>query len=145
MNIEIGWTKQDGRSIFITDRAAVRRYLLTKTEGGCSAPKGCPVFRPMVIIYWIMKNWMNEVLLHLKELVSLLKELKTLYTDSTVHKSGKLLNKQDVISLLNISDTTYRRYVKMGRLRPMKLRGIDMYREEDLLLELQESRRKGRV
>jgi len=99
----------------------------------------------MVIIYWIMKNWMNEVLLHLKELVSLLKELKTLYTDSTVHKSGKLLNKQDVISLLNISDTTYRRYVKMGRLRPMKLRGIDMYREEDLLLELQESRRKGRV
>lgn len=137
--------KQDGRSIFITDSAAVRRYLLTKTEGGCSAPKGCPVFRPMVIIYWIMKKWMNEVLLHLKELVSLLKELKESYQRTVADKSSPMLNKQDVMAYLKISDATYRRYVKDGRLTPINLRGIDMYREEDLQRELEESRRKGRL
>jgi predicted site-specific integrase-resolvase len=56
----------------------------------------------------------------------------------------KLLDKHDVMARLKISDTTYRRYVKDGRLKPMRLHGIDMYREDDLCRELEESRRKGR-
>ena len=49
------------------------------------------------------------------------------------------------MSLLHISDTAYRRYVRSVRFRPMRLHGIGMYREDDLIQELEESRRKGRL
>lgn len=91
-----------------------------------------------------MKSWMKSVLQILKDIYTILTEIKDIYqSEKNVNK--KLFYKQDVINLLNISDTTYRRYVKEGRLRPMRLHGIDMYYQEDIHKELQESRRKGRV
>lgn len=92
-----------------------------------------------------MKNRINEIVPYLKDIYHILTEIRDLY--ALPHRSlddDRLLDKQQVISMLNISDTTYRRYVKAGRLRPMRLHGIDMYREDDLLQELRESRRKGR-
>lgn len=101
----------------------------------CSAPDR----KNHVMNYW------KHVLQYLKELVELLQDLRNLQQQTLVHKEDELLTKQDVIARLRISDTTYRRYVKAGRLKPMRLHGIDMYREEDLGRELDESRRKGRL
>ena len=91
-----------------------------------------------------MKNWMRNVLNLLKDIYYILSEIKELYQSEKVNQK-KLINKHDVIALLNISDSTYRRYVKNGRLQPMKLHGIDMYYKDDVHKELQESRRKGRL
>lgn len=79
----------------------------------------------------------------LKDIHRLLSEIKEMYAQRE-KISNALLTKPEVMCLLKISDTTYRRYVKSGRLTPIKLHGIDMYREEDLRRELEESRRKGR-
>lgn len=46
---------------------------------------------------------------------------------------------------LGISESTYKRMVKQGRLRPMKLPGGDKFYRSELLAEFKESRRRGRV
>lgn len=74
-----------------------------------------------------------------------IKDIKNLMIQNQSAYPTRMLNKNQVMSLLHISDTTYRRYVKSGRLKPMRLHGIDMYREDDLIQELEESRRKGRL
>lgn len=56
----------------------------------------------------------------------------------------KIWTKQDVLDKLNMSESTYRRNIKIGLLNPMRLNGIDTYFEEDLLRAMEESRRKGR-
>lgn len=86
-----------------------------------------------------------SILQHLKDTYTEIKEIKHLIAQNKLTEPGRLLNKTDVMSRLKISDTTYRRYVKSGRLRPMRLHGIDMYSEDDLRAELEESRRKGRL
>lgn len=86
-----------------------------------------------------------SILQHLKDTYTEIKEIKHLIAQNKLTEPGRLLNKTDVMSRLKISDTTYRRYVKAGRLRPMRLHGIDMYSEDDLRAELEESRRKGRL
>lgn len=91
-----------------------------------------------------MSNW-KQIIFYLKELVEILHDLRNLQQQMVVTQDDKLLTKQDVMHLLGISDTTYRRYVKTARLKPMRLHGIDMYRKEDLWIELEESRRKGRL
>ena len=91
-----------------------------------------------------MLSKLNAILQLLKDIYQLLSEIKTIYLRNKKEIDKPLLTKVDVIRLLNISDTTYRRYVRAGRLKPMKLHGIDMYQEDDLLQELEESRRKGR-
>lgn len=86
----------------------------------------------------------KNILHILKGIYFILTEIKELHQ---VKQSTevKLLNKHQVISLLKISDTTYRRYVKMGKLQPMRLHGIDVYYRSDLEEALLESRRKGRL
>lgn len=56
-----------------------------------------------------------------------------------------LMDKNDVMHHLNISDATYRRYVDNGKLNPMNLGKIDWYNRRDLAQQLEESRRKGRI
>lgn len=56
----------------------------------------------------------------------------------------KLWTKQEVMDLLKMSESTYKRNVKVGLLTPMKINGFDMYFEEDLIKAMEESRRKGR-
>lgn len=75
---------------------------------------------------------MNLVLQTLKDIYTLLDELKSIAHSSRQLKDQPLLNKFEVMSRLRISDATYRRYVDKGLLNPMTRAGIDMYYEEDL-------------
>lgn len=66
-----------------------------------------------------------------EELISLFKE--------------PLLQKQKVMDLLGISDSTYRRYVVEGKLNPMCFDKIDWYFKWDLRKALENSRKKGKI
>ncbi|MCX2477169.1 helix-turn-helix domain-containing protein [Pedobacter sp. MC2016-05] len=55
------------------------------------------------------------------------------------------MNRQEVMDYLGISESTYKRMVRQGRLKPMKLPGGDKFYKSDLLSEFKESKRRGRV
>jgi len=55
------------------------------------------------------------------------------------------LNRQEVMNYLGISESTYKRMVKQGRLKPMKMPGGDKFYKSALLTEFKESKRRGRV
>ena len=57
----------------------------------------------------------------------------------------RMWTKQDVLERLNMSDSTYRRHLDSGMLKPMRLNGSDLYFEEDIEEAMEESRRKGRL
>ncbi|MFD2963672.1 MULTISPECIES: helix-turn-helix transcriptional regulator [Olivibacter] len=56
-----------------------------------------------------------------------------------------LMTKQEVLAYLNISDSTYKRRVREGLLKPMRLGGGDVFYKEDLQQALWESKRKGKI
>ncbi len=90
-----------------------------------------------------MKNWMNEVLNILKGILTLLTEIR-LKEQEKAYRQRTMLNKYEVMVLLQITDTTYRHCVKKRLLIPTHIHSIDMYNVEDLQGALEESRRKGR-
>ena len=67
------------------------------------------------------------------------------YHGNLVFEEDPQMNRQQVKDYLGISESTYKRMVKQGRLRPMKLPGGDKFYKSELLSEYQESRRRGRV
>jgi DNA-directed RNA polymerase specialized sigma subunit len=56
-----------------------------------------------------------------------------------------LLTRQEVIDYLGISESTYKRKVKSGILKPQKLPGGDRYYKSELRQEFLESKRRGRI
>ncbi|NGM60485.1 helix-turn-helix domain-containing protein [Sphingobacterium sp. SGG-5] len=91
-----------------------------------------------------MKNYEEEFLQLLKGMHALLTEINDMVSQEKAQRLEKLLNKNEVMAYLNISDATYRRYVDKGTLKPMCLGGIDLYYIPDLHEALEISRRKGR-
>lgn len=84
-------------------------------------------------------NLLEEILIQQQQTKGILeKELISL-----LHQP--LLDKNKVMDILNIKDSTYRRYVAKGYLRPMHFEKVDWYFEADLKKALYESRRKGRI
>ncbi|WP_443945085.1 helix-turn-helix transcriptional regulator [Pedobacter sp. AW1-32] len=59
--------------------------------------------------------------------------------------NATLLTRQQVKDFLKISESTYKRKVKDGTLKPMKMPGGDLFYQTDLFEELAESKRKGRM
>ena len=57
----------------------------------------------------------------------------------------KEFTRQQVKDYLKISESTYKRKVKDGTLKPRKLPGGDRFYLEDLLAPYLESQRKGRI
>ena len=55
------------------------------------------------------------------------------------------LTRQQVKDYLKISESTYKRKVKDGTLKPIKLPGGDRFYLKDLLAAYLESQRKGRI
>lgn len=92
-----------------------------------------------------MKNILYDIHKTLNDIHSLLYEMSSTTGSSSQLINKPILNKFEVMSILRISDSTYRRYVDKGLLRPMTLSGIDMYYEKDLENALELSRRKGRL
>jgi len=55
------------------------------------------------------------------------------------------LTRQEVKDYLGISESTYKRKVKDGSLKPMKLPGGDRFYKHQLLEQFEESKRRGRI
>lgn len=72
-----------------------------------------------------------------------LDQFKSTYEEK--HQRGALLDKYQVMRKLQISDTTYRRHIKKGLLRPRRIGGTDYFYERDIVDAFEESRRKGRI
>lgn len=53
--------------------------------------------------------------------------------------------KHDVMEVLKISESTYKRYVKDKKLKPRLVGNLHVYQEEDLEPILAELRRRGRL
>ncbi|WP_316799689.1 helix-turn-helix domain-containing protein [Pedobacter frigidisoli] len=71
-----------------------------------------------------------------------------IYTTNYGHLSlpeDVLLTRQEVIDYLGISESTYKRKVKQGSLKPHKFPGGDRFYKSDLRHEFFESKRRGRV
>jgi len=62
-----------------------------------------------------------------------------------INQESTLMTKQEVLRYLNISESTYKRRVREGRLKPMRLGGGDMFYKEDLEEVLWESKRRGKI
>ncbi|RZJ83331.1 MAG: helix-turn-helix domain-containing protein [Chryseobacterium sp.] len=55
------------------------------------------------------------------------------------------MTRQEVKDYLGISESTYKRKVKDGSLKPLKLPGGDRFFKRQLLFEFEESKRRGRI
>ena len=62
---------------------------------------------------------------------------------STVHEQH--LTRQEVKDYLGISESTYKRKVKDGSLKPIKMPGGDRFSKNQLMTEFEESKRRGRI
>ena len=64
------------------------------------------------------------------------------YHGNIAFEEDPQMNRQQVKDYLGISESTDKRMVKQGRLRPMKLPGGDKFYKSELPSEYQESRRR---
>ena len=94
-----------------------------------------------------MEKAMYEIVVILRDIRDRLDQMREsdTYTQKTSLKNRRKWTKQEVLDELKMSEPTYNRNLKKGLLVPMRLNGADMYFEEDILVALEESRRKGRV
>lgn len=86
----------------------------------------------------------------LLDILSKIYQLLVLVYNSKYHGELKFdedpqMNRQEVKDYLGISESTYKRMVKQGRLKPMKLPGGDKFYKSKLLSEYKESKRRGRI
>lgn len=79
----------------------------------------------------------------LNDILEVLNEFLSLYGDK--HRTEVLLDKFAVMRKLNISESTYYRYIKRGLLRPRQIGGTDYFYERDLVEALEESYKKGKL
>ncbi|WP_437922415.1 helix-turn-helix transcriptional regulator [Sphingobacterium sp. LRF_L2] len=92
-----------------------------------------------------MKKWMQDILMVLHKIFNSLEDSKPSDGRKLAPlEDRKLWTKQEVIDKLGMSESTYKRNVRSGLLKPMRLNGTDVYFEEDLLKAMEESRNKGR-
>ncbi|TBO42232.1 helix-turn-helix transcriptional regulator [Pedobacter kyonggii] len=81
-----------------------------------------------------------EKIYHLMSLV-----YKANYPAGIQLPQDELMTRQQVKDYLGISESTYRRKVKDGTIKPLKMPGGERCYKSQLLGQLQESRRRGRI
>lgn len=87
----------------------------------------------------------RDILHVLRDTHALLAEMRSLHARKKIPlEKRKLWTKQEVMDTLGMSDSTYRRHLLSGLLKPMRINGADLYFEEDITEAMEESRRKGR-
>ncbi|MDQ7949498.1 MAG: helix-turn-helix domain-containing protein [Pedobacter sp.] len=93
-----------------------------------------------------LANLLHEILAHQKEQGAMLEHcLSVLGLSPFPQQPQKLMTRQEVKDYLGISEATYKRKVKDGELRPMKMPGGHRFRKAELEAAYQESVRRGRV
>jgi hypothetical protein len=80
-----------------------------------------------------------NIYLLLKDHPNLLAALPLQYDDS------QQMTRQEVKDYLKISESTYKRKVKDGTLKPIKMPGGDRFYKHELLAAFNESHRRGRT
>jgi predicted DNA-binding transcriptional regulator AlpA len=91
---------------------------------------------------------MNKIDKILDVLEKIYQIIHMIYTTNYGHLSlpeDELLTRQEVKDYLGISESTYKRKVKQGSLKPQKFPGGDRFYKSDLRYELMESKRRGRI
>ena len=78
-------------------------------------------------------------------LLDILSQLRNQNTPQLPDDCGKPMTRQEVIKYLEISESTYKRKVKDGTLKPMKIAGGDRYYKHTLQAAYAESIRRGRI
>ncbi|MBL1407225.1 MerR family transcriptional regulator [Sphingobacterium faecale] len=92
-----------------------------------------------------MEDHLIRLYLTVKRMVDLLENISD-NTDLLAGKSqSKVYFKSDVMSVLRISESTYKRYVKQGKLKPARIGSMDIYQEEHLKPIIAELQRRGRM
>ena len=93
-------------------------------------------------------------LLHMTKIDTLLELLYKIYLILSNQQPSSLppagtddepMTRQEVKDYLGISESTYKRKVKDGTLRPIKMPGGDRFYKHHLIEALGESKRKGRI
>lgn len=107
-----------------------------------------------------MENLSKDITIHILEIHGYAREMRDFMSDIrdvllTMHEQQqpaypplaerKRWNKRQVKDMLNMSESTYKRNLKVELLVPMRLSGDDEYFEEDLIRAMEESRRRGRL
>ncbi len=93
-----------------------------------------------------MDNQMDEAIQLLREIRNALMSIIDQYAnDKSLDKKIRLYSKQEVLDMMNMTEITYRRNLKKGLLKPIRIAGVDLYFKEDLIAAMNESRRKGKL
>ncbi|WP_380936836.1 hypothetical protein [Sphingobacterium bambusae] len=93
-----------------------------------------------------MDNQIYEAIKLLREIRDALMNIIDQYANTTsLPLKRRIYSKQQVLEMLNMTEITYRRNLKKGLLKPIRIAGIDLYFEEDLIAAMNESRRKGKL
>jgi len=91
-------------------------------------------------------NNFEKLLALLTQIHLLLKALhEQTHAEKNLPDNEELLTRLQVLEHLKISDSTYRRHVKKGILKPMKMPGGHRYYKHDLEEAFKESIRRGRI
>ncbi len=90
-------------------------------------------------------NKIEKLLELLYKIYLILKEQTDKNQALSVSHSPEVLNRAQVKDYLGISESTYKRKVKDGTLKPIKMPGGDRFYKSDLIAPYQESIRKGRI
>ena len=91
-----------------------------------------------------MDTILKQILNAIERIVAILGSSSSNMKVSQPKSEVSILMKHDVINKFKISESTYRRYVQTGLLRPMRMGGMDYYYPEDLNKALERCRLKGK-
>lgn len=92
-----------------------------------------------------MEDHLLRLQLTVTKMLSLLENISNNSNELVGKTTRKVYFKHQVMELLQISESTYKRYVKQKILDPEKIGLIHIYQEEDLKPIIAELKRKGRL
>lgn len=92
-----------------------------------------------------MENHLIKLLLTVRKMLNLLENISNNSNELVGKTQPKVYLKHQVMEILQISESTYKRYVKSKKLDPEIVGTIHIYQEEDLKPLIAELKRKGRL
>lgn len=103
-----------------------------------------PLFDGFIHLNYLHMNKIDKLLDILHKIYLILSNQQA-STMLSLNADEEPMTRQEVKDYLGISESTYKRKVKDGTLRPLKLPGGDRFYKHQLFESLQESKRRGRI
>lgn len=92
-----------------------------------------------------MEDYLHRLQLTVKQMLVLMETICNNTNKLAGNTQQKVYLRDDVIKVLRISDRTYKRYVKQGKLLPERIGNVHIYQEDDLKPIIAELKRRGRL